>query len=79
MATAKKKAPAQDDLLMGPVLGLRAGTVDAPAVCLVPPSVLSDAVEVAIIWQFGRYPPSAVDDHAIRLRAAYQLVESARI
>jgi uncharacterized RmlC-like cupin family protein len=32
MATAKKKAPAQDDLLMGPVLGLRAGTVDAPAV-----------------------------------------------
>jgi hypothetical protein len=32
MATAKKKAPAQDDLLMGPVLGLRAATADAPAV-----------------------------------------------
>lgn len=43
------------------------------------PSGSSDAVEVAIVWQFGRYPPAAVDDQTIRLRATYQLVESARI
>ena len=43
------------------------------------PSGLSDAIEVAIIRQFGRYPPSAVDDQAIRLRATHQLVEGARI
>jgi len=42
-------------------------------------SGLSDAIEVAIIRQFGRYPPSAVDDQAIRLRATHQLVEGARI
>jgi hypothetical protein len=38
-------------------------------------SGLADAIEVAIIRQFGRYPPSAVDDQAIRLRATHQLVE----
>jgi hypothetical protein len=43
------------------------------------PNQLSDAIEVAIIRQFGRYPPSAVDDQAIRLRATHQLVEGARI
>ena len=42
-------------------------------------SGLADAIEVAIIRQFGRYPPSAVDDQAISLRATHQLVEGARI
>jgi hypothetical protein len=42
-------------------------------------SGLSDAVEVAIVRQFGRDPPSAVDDQTIGLRATHQLVESARI
>ena len=42
-------------------------------------SGLSDAIEVAIIRQFRRYPPSAVDDQAIRLRATHQLIEGARI
>ncbi len=42
-------------------------------------SGLSDAIEVAIIRQFSRDLPSAVDDQAIRLWATHQLVEGARI
>jgi hypothetical protein len=40
---------------------------------------LSDAVELAIIRQFSRDLPSAVDDQTIGLRATHQLVESARV
>ena len=47
--------------------------------CLSRSAGLSVAVEFAIVRQFGGYPPSAVENQAIRLRATYQLVESARI
>ena len=40
---------------------------------------LSDAIELAIIRQFSRDLPSAVDDQAIRLWTTHQLVEGARI
>jgi hypothetical protein len=41
--------------------------------------VLSDAIEVAVIRQFGQDPPSAVDNQTIRLRATHQLVKGARV
>src|SRR5208282_117948 len=63
-----------------------AGRVSTPGQCLAlsPPALthnpgLSVAVELAIIRQFRGYPPSAVDDQAIGLRATHQLVERARV
>jgi len=44
-----------------------------------PISSCETSVELAIIRQFNRDQPSAVDDQAIRLRATHQFVEGARI